>query len=79
MADETKPYINDAGTVILATDEQFKERYKPAGYRALKAGERIPIQQSELDAAGPGILNAPALPDPPSPDAIKKLRREHRE
>ena len=78
MAEDTKPYINDAGTVILATDEQFKERYKPAGYRVLKAGERIPIQQSELEASG-GIDQGAALAEPPAADAIKKLRREHRE
>lgn len=78
MAEATKPYINDAGTVILATDDQYRERYKPAGYRPLKEGERIPIQQSELDAGGPGIGQGVALADPPSPDAIKKLRREHR-
>lgn len=79
----TRPYINDHGTLLMLSDAQYEAKYKAAGYRRLKAGEPIPIQQSEVDEAAeagrlmdlPGF-EAMAIADAPAPRDIKDLRRE---
>lgn len=71
MGEETRLYINDAGTVIVATEGLFKARYKPAGYRPLKDGEDFPLQQAEVDAAPP----PPEPVAPPDAKALAAIRK----
>lgn len=69
MTDERKVYINQFGTIMLLTPEQSKP-YIAAGYRPLRTGEIPPLQAVESVSGA-----APAGVDPPSPDAIKRIRR----
>jgi hypothetical protein len=79
----TRPYINEHGTLVMLTDAQYAAKYKEAGYRRLKAGEPIPIQQAEVDEAReagklmdlPGF-EAEAIAEPPKAKDVKSLRRE---
>ena len=72
-------YINDAGTAILLTEDEYKENFAPAvngsNYRRVKQGEAIPVQQSEV-LENPDMANVMAqMAAGPSTNDIRSLRR----
>jgi len=69
---ETKPFMNDAGTVVITDQDTYVALYKPAGYRPLKAGEFVPLQQAEVSEDGGTAFDPVAAPDA---KAVKAVRR----
>jgi len=74
-ATKTHHVINDHGTLLNLTDEQYERTYKDAGFRPLKPGEIPPIQQAELDAMGISSPSEAALAETPNAEDVKTLRR----